>query len=145
MEGSQESMEKPDLVAVALRHAAAEGAFDLDETMATLEGEPVYELFPIGLRMVGMDMARRYYEHYFANVAPRIVQWALLAEWINDLGVLQEYSLTYRRDNGREKTFRILGILTFGEKLLSGERLYAEDELLKIMFAPVWAELQPVL
>ena len=135
----------PELIQVALRHAESEGAFDLAGTMATLEGEPVYELFPVGLKMVGMDMARRYYVHYFANVAPRIPHWALIAEWINETGVMQEYSLTYRYDSGVEKTFRILGLLTFGEKLLSGERLYADEELLRIMFAPVWAELQPAL
>jgi hypothetical protein len=134
----------PALVEVALRHAASEGAFDLAGTMATLEDEPVYELFPVGLKMVGMDMARRYYEHYFANIAPRIVFFELLAEWINENGVLQEYTLVYRFENGAEKTFRILGILTFGKTLLSGERIYADEELLKDMFAPVWDALEPV-
>ena len=39
---------RDDLVQVAFRHAAAEGVNDLAGTMATLEGEPVYELYPIG-------------------------------------------------------------------------------------------------
>jgi hypothetical protein len=64
-----------DLVKNALRHAEAEGAFDMAGTLATLEEQPVYDLMPIGLRMVGMDRARRYYAHYFANVAPRIVHF----------------------------------------------------------------------
>ena len=134
---------REELIKAALRHSEAEGAFDLAGTMATLEGEPVYELFPVGLKMVGMAMARRYYVHYFAEVAPRIVDWTLLSEWIGESGVLQEYSLTFRQEDGIEKVYRILGILTFGETLLSGERIYADVELLRVMFAPVWDELAP--
>ena len=131
------------LVAAALRHAEAEGKFDLPGTLETLEGEPVYELFPVGLKMVGMDKARRYYEHYFAEVAPRIASWALVSEWINETGVLQEYTLIYRHEPGRETAYRILGILTFGDTLLSGERIYADEALLRAMFAPLWDELEP--
>jgi hypothetical protein len=133
-----------ELVKVALRHAEAEGAFDLAGTMATLEGEPVYELFPVGLKMVGMDKASRYYAHYFAEVAPNIVSWSLVGEWTDGGGVVQEYDLTYRHADGAERTYRILGILTFGERLLSGERIYADIDLLRVMFAPLWDELIPI-
>ncbi len=133
-----------ELVQVALRHSQAEGDYDMAATLATLEDEPVYELYPVGLKMTGMDMARRYYAHYFANVAPNIVAWSMISEWINDAGVAQEYNVTYRRADGMEKQFRILGILTFGEALLSGERIYADAELLEIMFKPLWAELTPI-
>ena len=132
-----------DLVKNAHRHAEAEGAFDMAGTLATLEADPVYDLFPAGLRMVGMDRARRYYEHYFANVAPRIVHFALVSEWIGKDGVCQEYDVTYRHDSG-PRVHRILGILTFGKSLLSGERIYTDDEMMRIMFAPVWEELEPI-
>ena len=39
-------------------------------TMGTLDDNPLYELYPVGLKMAGRDMARRYYEHFFAHVAP---------------------------------------------------------------------------
>ncbi len=133
-----------DLVKNALRHSEAEAGFDMAGTMATLEDNPVYDLMPIGLRMTGMDRARRYYEHYFANVAPRIVHFALVAEWIGKDGVNQEYDVTYRHDDGTTKIYRILGILTFGKTKMTGERVYAQDELLRIMFAPVWDELEPI-
>jgi hypothetical protein len=131
------------LVATALRHAAAEAAHDMDGALGTLEGEPVYELFPVGLRMTGMDRARRYYSHYFAEVAPRIINFTLIGEWVNRSGVLQEYDITYRQDDGVTRDFRILGILTFGDAALSGERIYADAEILRIMFAPLWDELTP--
>ncbi|MEQ9462738.1 MAG: hypothetical protein RJQ10_03690 [Haliea sp.] len=37
---------------------------------------------------------------------------------------------------------RILGILTYGETALTGERAYADEELLKIMFAPLGDEME---
>jgi hypothetical protein len=132
-----------DLVKTALRHAEAEGAFDMAGTLATLEAEPVYDLYPLALRMVGMDRAHRYYAHYFAEVAPRIVHFSLIAEWINENGVCQEYDVTYRHDSG-PRVHRILGILTFGKTLLSGERIYADEEMLRIMFAPIWNELEAI-
>ena len=56
-----------ELTAIAHRHAAAEADGDLAATLATLEPEPVYELYPVGLRMTGLPLARRYYEHFFAR------------------------------------------------------------------------------
>jgi hypothetical protein len=58
--------------------------------------------------------------------------------------VVQEYDLTYSHADGAERTYRILGILTFGERLLSGERIYADIDLLRVMFAPLWDELVPI-
>jgi hypothetical protein len=133
-----------DLVKNALRHAEAEAGFDMAGTLATLEADPVYDLMPIGLRMKGMDRARRYYEHYFANVGPRIVHFALVAEWIGKDGVNQEYDVVFRHDDGVARTHRILGILTFGPTKMTGERIYTDTEMLKIMFAPVWDELEPI-
>ena len=133
-----------DLVKNALRHAEAEAGMDMAGTMATLEDDPVYDLMPIGLRMRGYDRARRYYEHYFANVGPRIVDFMLVAEWIGKDGINQEYDVVFRHDDGREKTHRILGILTFGKTKMTGERIYTDEEMLKIMFAPVWDELEPI-
>jgi hypothetical protein len=135
----------PDhLVKVGLRHAEAEGAFDMAATMETLEDNPVYELYPVALRMVGMDLAQRYYAHYFANVAPRIADYNLVGEWIGADGVNQEYDVVYRAADGVARTYRILGILTFGKDRLSGERIYADETLLRIMFGPVWNELEPI-
>ena len=133
-----------ELVKVALRHSAAEGAGDMANTLGTLEANPVYELHPVGLKMVGMDSARAYYENFFNEVQPRILGYELLAEWIGEDGVIQEYRITYKPDGGVAKDYRIVGILTFGETKLSGERLYADEELLRIFFAPIWDKMVPV-
>ena len=133
-----------DLTAIAHAHAAAEANGDLEATMATLEAEPVYDFHPVGLRMTGAKLTRRYYEHFFANVGPRIAGFALLGEWINELGVLQEYTVRYRYDDGREREFHVMGLLTFGRERLSGERLYADTEFMKLLFEPVWNDLTPI-
>jgi hypothetical protein len=138
-------MTRPDLdgmVAVALAHAGAEAAGDLDETMATLDADPVYELLPRGLVIRGRDAARRYYEHFFANVMPRVTGFDLRSEWISDEGVLQEYTLFVDGLGEPGTGHAIIGILTFGndDGKLSGERLYASDALLEFMFGPVLDE-----
>lgn len=139
-------MPHPDLLAIAYRHTAAEEHCDYDATLATLEDNPVYELFPVGLRMTGMDTARRYYRHFFDNVAPRLEREGMVVhgEWPGETGVAIEYTVVYRYPDGGRKPFRILGILTFGESALSGERVYADEELLRLMFAPVWDEMEPI-
>lgn len=132
-----------ELVAIARRHAAAEAAGDLTATLATLEPEPVYELHPVGLKLVGAAAVRRYYEHFFRDVMPRIAGHRMLGEWVNGLGVLQEYAVRYRYDDGAVREFRIIGLLAFGTHALSGERLYADTEFLRILLGPAWDELQP--
>jgi len=132
------------MVAVALAHAAAEAAGDLDETMATLDDDPVYELLPRGVVLRGRDVARRYYEHFFANVMPRVTGFDLRSEWVTDEGVLQEYTLYVDGLGDPGTGHSIIGILTFGTGgKLSGERLYASDALFEFMFGPVLAEAEP--
>ena len=62
------------LLDIARRHAAAEAAGDLTATLATLEAEPVYTFYPAQVGFIGMAATRRYYEHFFAYVLPRIPQ-----------------------------------------------------------------------
>lgn len=139
-------MSRPELLEIAYQHTVAEESRDYEATLATLEDNPVYELFPVGLRMSGMDAARRYYRHFFDNVAPCFEREGMVVhgEWPGETGVAIEYTVLYRYPDGRRKPFRILGILTYGERALTGERVYADEELLKIMFAPIWNEMEPI-
>ena len=132
------------LTRIALQHAKAEGEGDLAGTLATLEADPVYELYPVGLKLRGMSGARRYYEYFFAAVAPRIAGYQLISESVGPVGVVQEYDLDISIGTAPLRRYRILGILTFGTEALSGERLYADTALLEFMFETVWSELVPV-
>jgi hypothetical protein len=133
-------------VATARAHAEAEGAGDMEGTMNTLGADPVYELLPIGRILRGRDAARAYYEHFFANFAPRIAGYTMRAEWVTDEGLGQEYQVFVEGPDGRRR-FDIIGILLFGEgSMLAGERIYASDELFGMMVGPMLdgAEAVPV-
>lgn len=134
------------MIALAHRHGEAEMANDLAGTLATLDPDPVFQLLPIGLQFSGMDNVRRYYEHFLGTVTPRFDPARMKArgEWVGPTGLAQEYSLHYRYPDGRERDFVIEGIILFGRERLAGERIYACDELLRIMFEPVWDVLTPI-
>ncbi|WP_157218135.1 nuclear transport factor 2 family protein [Flavisphingomonas formosensis] len=134
------------LSCVAYRHAETEGAGDLDAILATMEDEPVYDFYPVARRFRGMDRTRRYYRHFIADVRPRIAGFEQHSEWIGPDGAVQEYSVTVidPEADGGTRTYRILGILTFGDVLLSGERLYADEAFFRILIGPLWDELEPI-
>ncbi|GAB3629288.1 hypothetical protein PTE30175_05222 [Pandoraea terrae] len=136
----------PESIEAARRHVEAEVTGDLATTLATFETEPVFELYPVGLRMTGLDATRRYYRHFFDHVAPRFdgSRTASHGEWLGETGLVQEYAITYRYPDGQQKQFRVIGILKFGEHGLTGERIYADEALLRMMFAPVWDELEVI-
>jgi hypothetical protein len=132
----QRESDREKMVAVARAHAEAEGRGDMDGTMATLGADPVYELLPIGLVLRGRDAAHTYYEHFFADFSRRITGYSLRAEWVTDEGLGQEYQMTVKGPNG-PRPFDIIGMLNFGnDGLLSGERIYASDELFQMMVGP---------
>jgi len=56
---------------------------------------------------------------------------------------LSEWELLIIARFGESFNFRIMSLLKFGRPLLSGERIHADEGLLKIMFAPVRDELRP--
>jgi SnoaL-like domain len=135
-------VERPrdERIDLAHAHAKAEADGDIDATLATLEDDPVYELLPMGLTFRGRPAARRYYEHFFGVFRPTAVGSTLRNEWAGDQGVAQEYLIDLRSADGRIEQYPVLAILTFGERALSGERLYAGEQLLRLMFGPVFEE-----
>lgn len=135
---------REELVAIARAHAAAEARDDLGTTLATLESDPVYELQPIGRVLRGMAGARRYYDHFFANFRPAVAGYELRGEWVTDEGVGQEYVITLRAPEGGIERHAVIGILTFGERALSGERVYASERLLRLMFGPAFELSEPL-
>ncbi len=130
--------EQERLIALAHRHAAVEAAGDMGATMATLDDNPRYELLPTGIAFTGRDAARTYYEHFFSTFQPLAVGGELRAEYVSDDGLAQEYVITVRGADGVKERFPIVSVLTFGETLLSGERVYGEDRFLRLLFGPAY-------
>ena len=131
------------LIETARAHAHAEAMGDLEGTLATLCDDPVYELLPLGVVLRGADFTRQYYERFFSECMPRVLGYELRSEWVMDDGLGQEYHLVVDGPDGARE-HDILGILTFGDAgLLSGERLYASDELLRFLFGPLLDHAEP--
>jgi len=133
-----------ELIAIARAHAGAEARNDLAATLATLEPDPVYELQPAGRVMRGMSAARCYYDHFFAAFRPLVSGHELRGEWVNEEGLGQEYVIGLRTPDGRAERHHVIGILTFGARALSGERVYASERLLRLMFGPAWELTEPL-
>jgi hypothetical protein len=133
------------LVSVAVAHGELETGTDLDALMGTMEGEPVYDIYPIGKRFQGWENTKRYYRHFFDVVQPAIQGFTPVSQAIGEKGVVEEYDIVVRHPGESETTtHRIIAILTFGEERLSGERMYSDDKLFKLMFAPLWDSLEPI-
>ena len=134
---------REELIAIAHRHAAAEATGDLAGTLSTLDADPVYEFEPAGLLLRGLPAVKVYYEHFFATFQPQIAGYELRGEWLNDEGLGQEYAITLRT-GGAIETHHVIGILTFGSDALSGERVYASERLLRLMFGPAYDLCEPL-
>jgi hypothetical protein len=135
---------REELVAIARAHAESETGDDVDLTLSTLERDPVYELQPVGRVMRGMPAARCYYEHFFARFRPLVRGFTLRGEWVTDEGVGQEYVITLATPDRGEERHHVIGILTFGREALSGERVYASERLLRLMFGPAYELSEPL-
>jgi hypothetical protein len=135
---------REELVAIALAHARSETGHDIELTLSTLEADPVYELQPVGRVLRGMAGARRYYEHFFARFRPLVRGFELRNEWVTDEGVGQEYVITLATPERGEERHAVIGILTFGRDALSGERVYASERLLQLMFGPAYELAEPL-
>ena len=135
---------REQMIEIAHRHAAAEANGDFAATMGTLDPNPVYEFQPAGLLLRGTAAVRAYYEHFFKTFQPMIAGYELRGEWVNDEGLGQEYRIHVRTPGGGTETHAVIGILLFGENGLLGERLYASDRMLRIMFGPAWDLAEPI-
>jgi hypothetical protein len=131
-------------LALARRHAEAERNGDMAATLATLEPDPLYELFPIGRAFRGMSAAQVYYEHFFTSFRSMARGSELHSEWANERGVAQEYTLRVRPPGGGDERHRVVAIFTFGATALAGERVYGSERLLRLLFGPAFDLASPI-
>lgn len=133
------------LIGVASRHALTESGQDLDAIMATMEGEPTYQYFPVGRSFTGFEKTRRLYRHFIDDVQPRIAKYHVISESVGPQGVVQEYDIQIRLIGEAELSWhRIMAILVFGEQGLTGERMYSDEALFRTLTGPIWDEMEPI-
>lgn len=131
------------MLELGTRHARLEAEGRLDEVMETLVEDPVYEFWPIGLRLRGRDGVRRYYEHLMGTFFGEQKSYCLIEEWLTERSLAQEYAMTVQFDAGLE-THRVIGILFARDGLLGGERIWGSEAILRKMVGPIWDELERI-
>jgi len=131
------------MLELGMRHARLEAEGELDLVMDTLVADPVYEFWPIGLRMRGRDQVRRYYEHLIGPFYAAQKSYRLIEEWLSEKSLAQEYEMVVELD-GQLETHHVIGILFARDGLLGGERIWGSKAILKQMVGPVWDELEQI-
>mgnify|MGYP001066403006 CR=1 FL=1 len=135
--------ELAELREVARIHSVAELGGNLAGTLATLEDDPIYELFPVGLKLTGMDRVRRYYAYFMENALPHFVDATVHYESTDRPGHQKESTVWWRDRDGTVRVTQLMTILVYGENKLRGERLYADEPFLRFLFGPLWDEMEP--
>lgn len=125
------------------RHAWVEAEKRLDELMDTLVAEPVYDFVIQGLRLRGGERMRRYYQQFFEDYAPRVIEGELLTQWADESAVVREDALEIRGPEGPERQ-RVISVLFAEGDRLGGERIYASDRVVRMMAGEMFGELEPI-
>jgi len=133
-----------DMLELGTRHATLEAECKLDEVMDTLVEEPVFEFWPVGLRAVGREQVRRYYEHLIGTFIPtQRGDYELIEEWLTERSLAQEYVIELDGPGGRSR-HRVIGILWADGELMGGERIWGDETCLRAMLGPVYDELERI-
>lgn len=132
-----------DMAELGTRHSTLEAQGDLAPLLETLVDDPFYEFHPIGLCMSGGPTVRRFYTQFCEHFLPLRAGFELIAEWVNEDSVAQEYDVSLRVD-GRVETHRVLGILYRKGERLGGERVFASERFIRLMTGELFDELKPL-
>jgi len=112
----------------------------MEETMATLVEEPIYDFFPVGLRLQGAAAVRRYYQHLFDHFLPSVKGSEVMGEWVDENALVQEYVVHIHHEGQDERHF-LTGILYVEGEKLGGERIWGSEAALRRLLGPLYNEL----
>jgi len=132
------------LAQMALRHVEAEDRGDIEATLATFEEDAAFELYPCGLTLTGRERIRRYYEHFFAHSRRRCSGYVVHGQSSGPGAMTIEITVTVDYPDGSSRDFRTLTVFPYGTTALRGERIYADIEFFRVIFGPLFAEMEPL-
>lgn len=137
------ALSKDELLSLAARRFEVVGGKDLAGTMGILVDEPVFELFPANLRLSGQDNVRRYYRNFFDAVDG--ISGEVIGTYVADNAVCLELKMLYRGIGGEVESFRLIAVQPVEGGRFTGERLYGDERLFRLMFPePIWSLFQPI-
>ena len=118
---------------------------DLDGVLSILEPEPVFDLYPIARRFSGKNKIRRYFQHFFKEVQPRISAFTPCSELIGEGKIAHEYDITMMIPSAEApSSHRVFAMIIFGSDRVNGERIYADEKMLRLLIGPLWNSLEPI-
>ena len=126
---------KDELLALTGKRFDAVGRGDVKGALAVLVDDPIFDLYPAGLRLRGRENVRRHYEHYFKHVAPAIVGAEQIATYFADDAIGFEFTMSWRAENGAVQASRMLVVTPVEGDKFTGERVYTDERLIRWMFA----------
>jgi len=132
-----------DMKNLVKKHTDAESNNDIEGVLATLVEEPVYEIYPAGLKLEGKKNVRAFYREHFDSLFPLIASSQLINEWWSPESACMEYDLFLKAPYA-EKPYRLLVVITAKNNLLLGERFYVSEELAQIFSGTAFSLWQKI-
>jgi len=137
-------MNSDHILALAAKRFVAVDHGDVDACMSLLVDEPVFDLYPVGLRLSGQDNVRNYYSWFLAHGA-KLFMYDHVALYHGDDSISFELDIRYTPQDGEAETYRLLAIMSVEGDRFTGERLFGDERLFKVMFGePTWQMLTPI-
>jgi hypothetical protein len=129
----------PDrMIELAMEHEVFEFANDVDGIMSTLVDEPVYELYPQGVRISGREAVRRFYE----LTMPIVLQFdyrrkavdtrEITCAAFSDNQIASEVNCEFDFPDGTTRRVHLMCIGEFRGDLMYGERIYCDHALAEL-------------
>lgn len=131
-EPKESAMTIEKMKALVKKHTDAESNNDIEAVLATLVDNPVYEIYPAGLKLEGKENVSAFYREHFDSFFPLIASSQLINEWWNPDSACMEFDLFFKAPYA-EKPYRLLVVITAKNNLLLGERFYVSEELAQLM------------
>ena len=144
MSNNQTGLSIEEVATLGSLHAEREGLQDMEGVMATLGENPVYQYPTLGKQFSGREKSQQFYQHFFANFSPNVVDYVLINQWVNETSVTQEYDMTLSFD-GVKENHRVLGVLFVVGDKLGGERVYASEKVIRRMTGPLFDGMTEML
>jgi hypothetical protein len=123
------------------RHMERETNIDVEGALETLVEHPVYEFYPLRLKLVGKENIREFYREHFDVFFPKIESNTQINAWWGPHTACLEYDLYFKPPLDPKRAYRIAIVLTEKDGLLLGERFFAEEELIRLMTGKLFNRL----
>ncbi len=132
---SDEALTPEKMTEILMRHELFEFDEDIDGVLTTLVDNPVYELYPQGCRISGMDAVRVLYE----RTLPIFLQFDYRRKPVDtrditciafsDNQLVAELNDEFEFPDGTRKRVYLMVIAEFSGDAIVGERLYLDHKL----------------